>query len=168
MPFNLLKTYPDFLEINHLNGHQRRVSLKGVFSKDFEERLPVKYNHLDVVPTPKEGEIAVETLFTHLTTHVTNYKTKSREYEPYRSQRLHWVRFHLDNKNKEVDVFTVKEKGVLRTYIYCDNQKYVVILEPKENSKGEKYYFLLTAYHLTGRNVNKILNKGRRKLSVIM
>ncbi|WP_339727787.1 hypothetical protein [Maribacter stanieri] len=168
MPFNLLKAYPDLLEINHLNSANRRKSLVGVFNKGFAERLPVRFNSLNVVPTPKDGKIDLETLFSHLTTHVVDQKTKKREYESHRSHRLHWVRFHLDDKNSDVDVFTVREKGTLRTYIYCDSQKYVVILEPKTNSKGEKYYFLITAYHLTGRNLNKISNKGRRRLPSIV
>lgn len=37
MPTNLLKTYPQLLEIDHLNEYQRTLSLKGIFKRDIED-----------------------------------------------------------------------------------------------------------------------------------
>lgn len=59
--------------------------------------------------------------------------------------------------------FSVREPAGVRTYIYDKNEKYVVILEPLR--RVDEYY-LLTAYHLTGKDAkrNKILKKYKRKL----
>ena len=37
MPTNLLKIYPQLLELDHLNENQRNQSLKGVFKRDIED-----------------------------------------------------------------------------------------------------------------------------------
>jgi len=62
-------------------------------------------------------------------------------------------------------IFSCKEPQGIRTYIYDKAEKYVVILEPYRN-KDE--YYLLTAYHLTGRNNKKIENKYKRKLNDVL
>ena len=36
MPFNLLKDYPDLLELDHLSDFERTKSLKGVYARDIE------------------------------------------------------------------------------------------------------------------------------------
>ncbi len=52
--------------------------------------------------------------------------------------------------------FSVKEPDGVRTYIYDKDEKYVIVLEPKHNNT---IYYLLTAYHLRGKDAqrNKIL-----------
>ena len=37
MPFNLLKKYPELLEILHMNEHQRKESLMRIYKRDIED-----------------------------------------------------------------------------------------------------------------------------------
>lgn len=167
MPFNLLKNYNELLDINGMGVSARKKSLGGVFNRDFIERQPVSFRGKKVIPTPANGAIDMGTLFTHLTTEIVDQKTRTREYENERSQRLHWVRFHLDYKKSEnVLHFSVKEPEGIRTYIYDADEKYVVILEPKH----ENLYFLLTAYKVRGRDAarNKMIKKYKRKLDEVI
>ena len=106
----------------------------------------------------------METLFAHLTTTVVVYKTKKREFDIHRSQRLHWIKHHIDEKKSDnMLCFSVKEPEGIRTYIYDKNEKYVIVLEPKHKNT---IYYLLTAYHLRGKDAkrNKILKKYKRRL----
>lgn len=164
MPLNLLKTYNDLLDFGAYNDYQRRQSLQGVFDRDFTNNPNLSFKDKPIQPTPKNGEIPMATLFSHLTTVVTDKATRQRTFDIVRSKRLHWVRFHIDN-NKADDMlhFSVREPAGVRTYIYDKNEKYVVILEPLR--RVDEYY-LLTAYHLTGKDAkrNKILKKYKRKL----
>ena len=48
--------------------------------------------------------------------------------------------------------FSVKEPEGIRTYIYDKNEKYVIVLEPKHKNT---IYYLLTAYHLRGKDAKK-------------
>lgn len=165
MPLNLLKKYNHLLEFGAYNEYQRKQSLRAVFDRDITNNTNFKFNSKAIQPTPKDGVIKMDTLYTHLTTVITDYKTKKREFDRYRSERLHWVKFHIDGK-KEDDVlhFSVKEPEGIRTYIYDKAEKYVIVLEPLR--KVEAYY-LLTAYHLHGKDAkrNKILKKYKRRLN---
>jgi hypothetical protein len=168
MPLNLLKKYNDHLDLASLNESQRFTSLKGVFDKDFTNRQPVHFNSKQVIPCPKDGAIEMDTLFRHLTTVITDRATNKREFEMSRSKRLHWVRFHIDGKKKDnMMLFTVKEPDGLRTYLYDDDEKYVIVLEPKLN---QNVYFLLTAYYLEGKDAqrDKIKKKYKRRLAEVL
>jgi hypothetical protein len=164
MPLNLLKNYSDHLDLMSLNEAQRLVSLKGVFDKDFTYRQPVRFNDRKVIPCPNDGVIEMDTLFRHLTTVITDRATNKREFEFNRSIRLHWVRYHIDCKKKNnMLLFTVKEPEGLRTYWYDEDEKYVIVLEPRVE---QNVYFLLTAYHLEGKDAqrDKIKRKYKRRL----
>jgi len=105
----------------------------------------------------------MQTLFTHLTTVMTDKSTRHREFDRYRSQRLHWLKFHIDeSKPNNILHFSVKEPDGIRTYIYDKDEKYVIILQPLR--KVNEYY-LLTAYHLLGKDAkrNKILKKYNKR-----
>ena len=39
MPINLIKRYPELLEILHLNNFQRNESLRRIFNRDIENTL---------------------------------------------------------------------------------------------------------------------------------
>ena len=167
MPFNLLKTYNALLELGAFNEHQRRQSLMGVFDRDFTNNPNLTFMEKQITPTPVDGAIEMATLYTHLTTVVVDKQTKRREYDNHRSVRLHWVRYHIDcNKQDEILHFSIKEPEGIRTYIYDVTEKYVVILEPLRNGTA---YYLITAYHLTGKDAkrNKILKKYKRRLDEI-
>jgi len=108
------------------------------------------------------------TLFTHLTTEIVDQKTRRREFELQRSRRLHWVRFHIDERKPDnMMVFTVKEPEGFRTYIYDKDEKYVVVLEPLRDGNS---YYLLTAYHVMGKDAqrDKFAKKYKRKLDVVL
>ncbi|MCB9359750.1 MAG: hypothetical protein H6587_10975 [Flavobacteriales bacterium] len=166
MATNLLRKYPELLQIGHLSTAARTVSLKGVFDRDIRNNSFFKFRKKQINPTTKDGEIPMDTLFYHLTTVVTDEKTKKREFDMDRSVRLHWIKYHVEEKKKDqMLVFSCKEPQGVRTYIYDKAEKYVIILEPYRN-KDE--YYLLTAYHLTGRNNKKIENKYKRKLNDVL
>ncbi|MCW3789738.1 hypothetical protein, partial [Plebeiibacterium sediminum] len=139
MPFNLLKKYNDLLELTGLSPAQRKDSLMGVFNRDIVNNPSFQYKGKPIQPTPKDGEIPMSTLFTHLTTEVVDKKTRKREFDIHRSIRLHWVKHHVDeNKKDNMLIFSVKETEGNRTYIYDEDEKYVIVLEPLR--KINEYY----------------------------
>lgn len=162
MPTNLIKKYPELLELGHLPLHKRLVSLRGVFDKDVTNNKFFKFRSKQINPTTQDGEIPLDTLFRHLTTEEVDKKTKKREFEMDRSQRLHWVRYHIEErKTSNVLVFSTDEKRSVRTYIFDTEQNYVIILEPYRS--GNEYY-MITAYYLQGRNIEKMHKKYKRRL----
>ncbi len=169
MPLNLLKEYNQLLDLMALSPHERKKSLLGVFKRDIVENRNFKYEGKQINPTPIDGKITMETLFTHLTTVIVDYEHRSREFDMHRSQRLHWVKYHIDkNKTDKMLVFSVKEPNGNRTYIYDMDEKYVIVLEPLR--KVNEYY-LLTAYNLRGKDArkNKILRKYKtRRLDEVL
>ena len=167
MPFNLLKKYNSLLELGAYGEHERRLSLLAIFNRDFTNNPDLYFKEKPIHPTPKSGEIPMATLFTHLTTVVVDKSTKKRMFEIERSMRLHWVRFHLDeSKYDDVLHFSVWEPEGIRTYIYDKIESYVVVLEPLKRVSA---YYLLTAYHLTGKDAkrNKIMQKYKRRMDEI-
>ena len=60
MPTNLLKTYNQLLELNCLTEHQRILSLKGVFNRDFVNNPDFSFRKKKLNPTPAEGEDTME------------------------------------------------------------------------------------------------------------
>lgn len=150
MPTNLLKVYNQLLELNSLNEFQRTASLKGVFNRDITNNANFSFRRKKLNPTPAEGQDTMERLFRHLTTVITDKETNKREYDPSRSVRLHWLRYHLEEKKQtNMYVFSVEEPEGVRTYIW---------------NKDE--YYLLTAYHIEGKDKarNKMSKKWRRRL----
>lgn len=130
MPINLLKTYPQLLELGHLNESQRAESLQGIFKRDIEENPGLNFRTKTIRPIKGE-EPTMVLLFRHLTTEEIEIeeekgnKYPKRIFEIDRSQRLHWIRFHLEEKKKDnVEIFSVEErdqkkrKDIIRTYIY--------------------------------------------------
>lgn len=166
MPLNLLKKYNSLLDISGLNVPNRKISLLKIFDRDITDNASFKLRGKLITPTPKDGEIKMSTLFTHLTTHIVDEKTRRREYDLHRSMRLHWLKHHVDNNGK-VLCFTVKEPQGHRTYIYDRTEKYVIVLEPKHNNT---IYYLLTAYHLRGRDGkrDKMMRKYKRRIEEIL
>ncbi|KAF5070008.1 hypothetical protein DSECCO2_226750 [anaerobic digester metagenome] len=164
MPLNRIKIYNQLLDIVGMSGRERTISLEGIFKRDLGEQSPV-FCGKEVHPTPSEdGEIPMETLFRHLTTEMTDKKSRAREFELERSKRLHWVRFHLDQRKEDnMLLFSAREPEGIRTYYYDRNEKYVIVLEPLRNGSA---YYLLSAYYVRGKDAmrNKIEKKYRRKL----
>ena len=152
-----MKKYNALLEVDMLTPAQRALSLRGVFNRDIQNNESFAFRAKKIYPIPAEGMDKLELLFSHLTTKVTDEKTKHREYDRSRSIRLHWIRHHIEEKKQDgMLIFSTINGREKRTYIYDRNEKYVIVLEPKEvkkqNAKGEdyfyRYYYFLTAYTL--------------------
>ncbi|SHO63030.1 hypothetical protein [Algoriphagus zhangzhouensis] len=168
MPLNLLKEYNNLLDLIGMDTPSKYRSLRGVFDRDFIHSSQPTFIGKPVFPTPKEGLDIVDILFAHLTTVIVDKKERRREFDLQRSLRLHWVRFHLDQrKTEDILVFSVKEPEGIRTYIYDRPEKYVVILEPLKKTTG---YYLLTAYYVEGRDAkrNKFEKKYKRRLQDVL
>ena len=155
MPFNLIKTYSDLLELGQYTEPQRKASLMSIFKRDIENNSDLKFLSKQIRPITKDdGESAMSTLYHHLTTKededAKGKKLGKRSFEMARSVRLHWIRHHIDGKKTSNFVIfsfidRVSGKNHIRTYLYDLDQEYVIILEPQRSGKE---YYLLTAYHL--------------------
>ena len=166
MPLNLLKKYPELLEIGHLAEADRINSLKAVFKRDIEDNPNLSFRTKVIRPIKGE-EPAMQLLFRHLTTEEIEEtdedgKTyKRRIFEIHRSQRIHWIKFHIEELLMDIiSVFSTEEringKNAFRTYIYDHKQKYVIVMEPQRSGKD---YYLLSAYYLNRDYGEKMLKK---------
>ena len=106
MPFNLLKKYPELLEILHLGEKERKDSLYRVYCRDIEDNEIFMFRAKRIYPIKSDGDIDMQREFMHLTT--TDDKepegavTKKRVFEPNRSCRLHWIRHHIEERTSHV------------------------------------------------------------------
>ena len=165
MPFNLLKVYNQLLEFIGMNEHQKIQSLRGIFQRDIENNNAFRFRGKRINPTQGEEE-PLERLFKHLTTEISDQATRQRQFEQKRSERLHWIRHHVEGKKKTgMVVFSVKELGQIRTYILDNDENYVIVLE---SFRDQSEYYLLTAYYVDGRNPDKMKNKYKRRLPDIV
>ena len=174
MVFNKIKVYPNLLDLAYLTVFQRNESLRGIFKRDIEENQNFNFRTKCIRPIKKEGQVPMEVLFHHLTTKEDKdekgKKIGSRSFEMARSQRLHWIKFHIEeHKRTNIEVFSFNDRvdgrSIIRTYIYDLDQDYVIILEPQKSGLD---YFLLTAYYLNEPGgKNQIENKIKKKLPVV-
>ncbi len=164
MSLNLLKKYNQLLDIVGLSPNRRTSSLRGIFDRDIQNNPHFFFKGKPIYPTPKEsGQIAMENLFTHLTCREEDKETHHREFELSRSQRLHWIKFHIDEGKRDgMYIFSANEPKGNRTYIYDDDEHYLIVLEPLRKVNA---YYLLTAYPLEGKDLakNKIIEKYKRR-----
>ena len=171
MPFNKLKKYPELLDLSSLDERSRKASLKGIFDRDITENDNFYFRGKRIYPIKTDGEIDMDRELLHLTTEEVEdadeqgYVRKHRVYDRYRSERLHWIRPHVEEKitDSDIEVFSVNERNqrkrsnVVRTYIWNKTRKYVIALEPQTRN-GEAYY-LLTAYYLNKEYGEKQMQK---------
>lgn len=179
MPHNLIKKYPELLEIIHLDENRRLVSLKGIFDRDITFNDSFKFRRKQIRPTKKDGVVSLETVFNHLIKEEVKVQRedntfyKKRVFEKDRSERLHWVKPHIDELiNVELKIFSTKErdqnkrKNVFRTYIFNKQEKYVIVLEPQRSGMD---YYLLTAYYLNKPyGLKKMSKKMKKKLHEVL
>lgn len=157
MPFNLIKQYPELLEILHLSEYQRQESLRQIFIRDIEENDDFKFRGVQIYPIKTDGRADMSREFMHLTTERVKLLDEegrviqNNVFEPERSKRLHWINHHVHERTpSNVKVFSIverdqeKRQSVKKTYIYDKVQKYIIVLE---HQRGRGYY-LLTAYYL--------------------
>ncbi len=173
MPTNLLKKYPELLEIMHLSENQRTESLRNIFNRDIENNPDFKFRTKQIRPVFIDGAATMGNLFNHLTREEIEEvkpdgtKFTKRIFEKDRSMRLHWIKFHIEEHKKDnVEIFSVierdfkKRKDVTITYIYDLEQQYVIVLEPQNSGRD---YYLLSAYYLNRdygtKKMKKKLNK---------
>ncbi len=172
---NLLKKYPQLLELAYLDEKERLSSLKSIFARDIESNTNLNFRQKKIYPIKGE-EPAMQLLFKHLTTEVREQKdgkgrkVKSRIFEMDRSVRLHWIRYHLEeNKKDKMLIFSVEErhygKTVKRTYLYDKAEKYVIVLEPQRTLND---YYLLTAFYLNkSHGVRQMKEKYDKRLQEV-
>lgn len=171
MPFNLLKKFPDFLELAHLNSEGAKKSLRPIFDKLFVENT-LTFRGKTIWPL-KDDKYGIEALFTHLTCedieeeNPDGSKYKKRYFEIERSIRLHWILPHINEcTGSNIDVFSVierdikKRKDVVKTYIFNKDLNYVIVLLPQRT--GKDYYFL-TAYYLNKKEGLKTIENRMKK-----
>lgn len=175
MALNLPKTYNQLLEIIHFSEADRMVSLKRIFDRDITDNACFNFRGKLIRPFKVDGTPSINTLFGHLTfrtevlTDEKGKKIKSRStFDFKRSERLHWVRYHIEEKNKAmIEVFSYLDRiggrDVVRTYIFDESEKYVIVLEP-QRSKTD--YYLITAYYLTEEEggIKQINRKSKKRL----
>ena len=172
MPLNLIKTYPNLLEIAHMNEGQRTASLKAIFNRDIEDNPGLNFRAKIIRPVKGE-EPSMQILFRHLTCEEVQEVDKDgksypkRAFEIDRSVRLHWVIHHIEERKKEnVEVFSIEErdtrkkKDVIKTYIYDLEQEYIIVLEPQRSGTD---YYLLTAYYLNREGGRESIQKKLKK-----
>lgn len=174
MPLNLIKRYPDLLELSQFNDFERRESLMRIFKRDIEDNSKFAFRGNMVRPTKKEGESSMQVLYNHLTTRndedENGNKLKSRSFEMHRSVRLHWIKFLIEESiSDNILIFSYEDrvgrKDVIRTYIYDKGHEYVIILEPYKKTND---YYLLTAYYFSEKRGKKQMkSKYKNKLDQI-
>ncbi len=172
MPFNLIKIYPQLLELAHMNDGQRTASLKAIFKRDIEDNPGLNFRTKVIRPVKGE-EPSMQLLFKHLTCEEIEEQNEDgttypkRVFEIHRSARLHWIRHHIEEKKKEnIEIFSVEErdqrkrKDVIKTYIYDVEQEYIIVLEPQRSGTD---YYLLTAYYLNKKEGKKSIGKKMKR-----
>lgn len=168
MALNLLKKYNQLLELNAFSEPERTASLMGVFNRDIARNPHFKFKEKRIHPTPVDGKIEMQTLFTHITTKIVDPDTKKRDFDIHRSRRIHWIKYHIEQrKHDNMLVFSVHEPKGYRTYIYDVDEKYLIVLEPLREVNE---YYLLTAYPLRGKDSkrDKIKKKYKRRLDKVL
>lgn len=168
---NILKKYPELLDITCLSNRDRNNELQSIFKRDIEDNNNFAFRSMKIYPTKKDGEADMGRLFKHLTCEVIEMKNengsvyKKREFEVNRSQRLHWINHHINEKTPEnIEVFELEERDknkrkAKKTYIYDKVEEYVIVLERQRSNA----FYLLTAYHLNKDHGKKAIEKKMKK-----
>lgn len=174
MPLNLLKKYPDLLD---LVGSQKDInqSLRRVYERDLENNPDFKFRGIQIHPLKAaEGQLEMDRTYSHLTTREFDQydeegkllPLKRREFDAARSKRLHWINHHVHEQTPaNIEVFTIiewdakKHEDVKHTYIYDKVGKYVIVFD----RRVDKDFYLLTAYYLDEPYAEKMMNKKMKK-----
>ena len=170
MPYNQIKTYNDLLEIEHYSKPERDATLKKIFRRDIEDS-GLQFMKKSVYPNKLEDhQTTMDTLYNHLTRKVYDLEndTSPREFDPFRSKRLHWIKDHIAEKcAKECLIFSCvirnqkKKRNEDRVFIFNKVENYVLVMAPYRDGTA---YYLLTAYYVRGAETSSIMNKYARRL----
>lgn len=172
MPLNLLKKYPDFLDLIGDFNHMKK-SLRGVYNRDIQDNPDFKFRGIQIHPLIcEEGQLEMDRTFKHLTTREVKQSDEGgalplgREFDIHRSKRLHWINHHVhESTPANIEVFTIierdrkKREDVKHTYIYDRTGKYVVVFD----RRAQKDFYLLTAYYLDEPYAEKMMKKKIKK-----
>ena len=162
MPFNEIKEYNKLLELNHYFDEQKKELLRRIFDRDIVNNKNFKFRNKAIHPIKNvDGSLALDTLFKHLTfksreINEDGYSYNSRDvFDIKRSERLHWIWYHVQEKGKTK----------IRTYIFDEDEKYVIVLEPYRKCFE---YYLLSAYYLDEEyGIKNIKKKYQKKLDMV-
>lgn len=169
MPFNLLKKYPELLELASYNSYDRNICLQKIYKRDVED-YDLFFRNSRIYPTKNENDgVTFATHFAHLTTKEYEEKDENgnvvakRVFDMFRSVRLHWVKPHIEESTSEVDILVFSnDYPCVRTYIWNKKQNYVVILEPQRKPNS---YYLITAYYLNEKkSIKQMENKYKKRM----
>ena len=169
MPLNLMKRYPNLLELAGMSEKERTRSLQLIFNRDIADNNQFSFRSKRIYPIKTDGQIDMDREFLHLTTNeeLDEDGVLHRIYDRFRSERLHWIRTHIEERTgDDIIVFSIEERNPkkrvdeTRVYIYNMGQKYIIVLEPQR--KGQAY-FLLTAYYLNKEYGEKQIKKKMKK-----
>lgn len=173
MPFNLIKQYPELLELASYSEHDRNICLQKIYDRDIKDYI-LTFRGKRIYPTKHENDNPTfATHFSHMTTKEFNdtdengNAIKKRSFDIKRSERLHWVKPHIEETTKDNDIVVFShDYPKVRTYIWNKKEKYVVILEPQKKSGA---YYLLTAYYLDEkRGVKQLENNYKKRMSEVI
>lgn len=142
--------------VNHFKNNKTKL-IEGAhvqYVNDFRMNPLAKFKGQRVLCDVRMGRQNREEGFWHLVEHDCN-QVGQRNLDVRSAEKMPWLKKVLENYNKpEVKQWEIKEKGVLKTYIWLEAYDYVVIL--KNLKKG---YFLVTAYHTGRKHYRKLLQK---------
>lgn len=126
------------------------AELLGQLHRQFEEDFlvaPFKIKGLEVKvidkPSRVEGFEGYPETFVHLITRKGS--SGRRIYDPYRAQRLHWIKaILLEQEHEEIKYFEYEEDdGSIRDYYWYDEGNFLVIME-----KVRPDYLIITSFHI--------------------
>jgi hypothetical protein len=136
-------------------------ALHSIFVADFKVigasfcGLPIVWN-----TAPSKGR-PYEEGFVHLVTS-DGPPLMRREFDPSRAARIRWCKATMSNCQcpSILQWRYVEGSGAIRTYIWCRDAKYLVVLEhkPREGS-----YYLVTAFHAEGSSTDIKLRRKYEK-----
>lgn len=174
---NLVKLYPSLLDIMIMSQAQREKSLRMIYDRDIINNKNFKFRNKQIYPTKIDQIIDIDRNFRHIITEsiscydeINNKYYNKRVFEKERSERLHWIKKHIDEEINDLIVFStterdkIRRKDVTKTYVYNKNEKYIIVLEPQRSNS----YYLLTAYYINKEHGEKEINKKlKNKLDTI-
>jgi hypothetical protein len=138
---------PDFVATG---GEWKEViaDLYAIFRRDFTVGRP-RLNGLPVTWDDQISAEGFEEAFWHLVT-ADERSVGGRLFEPERARLLSWCAAVIGNAgDAAVLQWVYREKGRLRTYLWLRELDYVVVLKGVPPTTP-RYYFLITAFHLSG------------------
>lgn len=169
--FNILKKYPELLDLAGLSEKEISMDLHSIFKRDIEDNDSFAFRNRRIYPIKSQGQADMGRLYKHLTceevvvTDESGNTYPKRMFEMERSRRLHWINHHVKEMTPaNLDVFTIEEKDskrrkVRKTYIFDKTENYVIVLEQQR----KEAFYLLTAYHLNKDYGRKALEKKMKK-----